>query len=294
MSRIMKTLPFLFCLFVPCSPAMDEAAVVRVKSVSFNYIDLTQNNRTGEPILKGTTLAFAIAASENGGVEIPGRIMFADPVSEKGVNVYPRDGKGSSLGQLKHVGHDLLSHRRVLSSVEDKYKEIYYYATFSNLPAIGSEKLDLSGEVPAHVFSCKTISPPRPLQIKNGSQLFLDGLTLTVAVRDGGREAGEFEAEFQFYSPDRAMKILDINFFDRDGKPLADDNGNPAFSYNGGGRTISMGSTSEEDAYLFKQKPGLLNVSVRYWAKVEELELPVPPEVLFYDPGREEHGGKQK
>ncbi len=261
---------------------MDEAAVARVKSVSFNYMDMENECCTHIWVVKGTTLEFVIEAAEYYGIEASIQMMSAP--EKRGCNLSPRDAKGTNLGGFKYSRYDMWADSNT------KNKEACYYLTFSNLPSSGSEGLDLSGDLPVQVFSSKTESKLQPLQIKEGAQLFLGDLTLTVGSPSQPflpQEDKQSRVLFEFRSPNKAMKIINMDFFDRDGKPLLDDKGEPAFSRNGGGRSISMDYTSEDKEYAFTKKPDLLNISVQYWEKVEEVDLPVPAKVLFYDPEEE-------
>lgn len=269
----MKHLLLLLYLLVPCSLAMGEAPVAKAKHISFNYMNLDFG---WEKMVKGTMVALMVEKME--GYEIEG--WGSDLFEEATFSLRLQNSEGGDLGELKD-SRNLLSEE----------KKLFYYFTFPHLPTIGSEGLELSGKVPVKAFSCKTASKPQLLQIKNGSQLFLGDLTMTVGIPDKEKEGDQFDADFRFSSRE-VMKIIGMDFFDQDGKPLADSKGRPAYSCKSCMRLLGLSSTYESMNYSFERKPGVLNVVVNYWAKMEVLDLPATRKILFYNPEAEKTDGK--
>ncbi len=289
MRSFVKHALLLLCLLVPCSLAEDEIVSVGLQSVSFNYMDLDNGFH---PILKGTMIAFTIKAAGNCEIEASNN-MQVNRFGKPGPEFYSQDLKGRDLGELRSVS-DKVHRWTVDRSLCMICKEFDYYFTFSRLPSIGSEGLNLSGGVPICLFSCKTDSPVQPLQIRNGAQLFLGDLTLTVDILNQEEKDKDFEAGFQFFSPNRAMKIINMVFYDKSGYRLLDYRGNPGYSWRGGKSIIEPGKKSGYAVYSFKHSPDLLNISVNYWGKIEERDVPVFRKVLFYHPDEEDAGQQQR
>ncbi len=272
MSRRMKNLLLPLYLFSPCLQAMDGAPVVNVSSVTFNYMDFLDDHYSNR-IVKGTTIAFTIAPKENNGIE-----CWSYRESGRIFHLYLKDSQGNDLGELKDINSG-----GVLKKEWEVAKLLYYF-TFPAFPSMGGDRLKLLGEVPVVVYSCRTSAPLQFLRIKNKAQLSFDELTMTVDFPDRGGKKENLSIGFQFSSFSKAVKLINLDFFDPDGKRLVDEKGNPAYSGGGGSRTFNWNKTFESKHYSFKEQPGLLGIVVNYWAKIEEPELPVPREILLYDP----------
>lgn len=271
----MNYLPLLFCLFAPSCMAADGTPTIKVHSVTFNYMDLG-NGAYDDKIVKGTTLVYRIEATEGNALEASALIW-----NKEDINLWPKDLAGNDLGKLLNA-YDSFQYA-------DYFKgNLFYYFIFPRLPSHGSERLDVSGKVPVTVFSDETLT--QQLSVQNGAQLFLGNSTLEVKVPAGKMEDGQTKASFRVSSYGKEMKVIGMLFFDEEGKPLVEKTDYSLTGWGGGG-SGGGGESSfyfEETTYSFKKDPGSSKLVLKYWAKQEEMDLPVPAEIPFHDPAEKE------